>query len=65
MTLGEFPSVTVERARERVRANKALLAEGLDPTEERERKSQVPTFAEFVAVTFLPRALREIGRAHV
>lgn len=59
MTLGEFPAVSVEKARERVRANKALLAEDCNPLEERERKASVPSLADFVANDFLPWARQE------
>ena len=59
MTLGEFPAVTVDKARERVRRNKALLADDLDPLEERERRRQAITFAEFVENHFIPYARKE------
>jgi integrase len=59
MTLGEYPAVSVEKARERVRANKALLAEDLDPLEERDRQRAAITFAEFVEEHYLPFAHKE------
>ena len=59
MTLGEFPAVNVEKARERVRANKALLAEDIDPLNERQRQREAVTFAEFAEQDYLPFAAKE------
>lgn len=59
MTLGEFPAVSVEKARERVRANKGLLAEDINPLEARERIRQSPTLQQFVEEIFLPKAIKE------
>lgn len=56
MTLGEFPAVNVERARERVRENKALLAEDIDPKEERQARRDAITFEEFAKQHYLPFA---------
>lgn len=66
MTLGEFPGVSLDRARERVRLNKGLLSEDVNPLEEREKIRQAPTFEQFVEDTYLPfaqterRSLRDI-----
>lgn len=54
--LGEFPSVTLAQARQMVHENKNLLARDLDPTDERNRRRNVPTLAEFAAEEYLPYA---------
>lgn len=60
LTIGEYPAVNVELARQMVRNNKALLAQGLDPKEERTRAKQVITFGEFVNDHYLPYARKEL-----
>lgn len=59
MTLGEFPAVNLDKARERVRANKAMLAEDIDPKEERQQQRDASTFAEFTEDHYLPFAKKE------
>ncbi len=56
MTLGEFPAVNVDRARERVRDNKALLAEDTDPQKERQERREAISFSEFADEHYLPFA---------
>ena len=56
ITLGPYPGVTVERARERVRENKALLAEDIDPREERQAKRDAIDFEAFATEHFRPHA---------
>jgi integrase len=56
MTLGTFPAVSIDRARERVRENKALMAEDIDPREERQAKRDVIDFKTFTENHFLPHA---------
>lgn len=63
MTLGEFPAVNVERARERVRENKSLLAEDIDPLEERQARRDAIDFATFATEHFLPHA-KETTRSY-
>lgn len=59
MTLGEFPAVNLEKARERVRANKAMLAEDLDPLEARQQQREAVTFKEFVEQDYQSFAKKE------
>ncbi len=55
--IGEFPAVTVELAREITNANKALLAQGLDPAQERVKQSEKLTFKQFAEQIYLPDAM--------
>lgn len=54
--LGEYPSLTLNQARQMVNDNKNLLARDLDPAEERNRRRSVPTLSEFAEQTYLPNA---------
>lgn len=59
LTLGEFPAVCVEEARRRVRENKVLLSQDLNPKDERNHLREALTFEEFVMVHYVPFASRE------
>lgn len=59
-TLGEYPAVNLEMARERVRENKRLLAQDIDPKEERSRARQVLTFEEFCVEQYMPYAKKQL-----
>lgn len=56
LSLGEFPHVTVQDARKRVSANKALLARDIDPSEERQQKRNDLSFEEFAREFYIPHA---------
>jgi len=56
MTLGTYPAVSIDRARERVRENKSLLAEDIDPREVRQAKRDVIDFKTFTENHFLSHA---------
>lgn len=58
MSLGEFPAVNLERARERVRENKAKLAEGVNPLVEIPVDEAI-TLGRFVETSFIPYAKKE------
>ncbi len=59
-TLGEYPAVNLEMARERVRENKRLLAQDIDPKEERSRARQALTFEEFCVEQYMPYAKKQL-----
>lgn len=54
LCLGEFPAVKVELARELANNNKALIAQGFSPVQEREKKLNKPTFQQFAEQIYLP-----------
>jgi integrase len=56
LSLGEFPAVSLQEARQRVAENKALLARGKDLSEERGRDRSESTFAEFATKRYLLHA---------
>jgi len=56
LKLGEHPSLTVIQARQMANDNKNLLAQGLDPAGEKNKRRRVPTFLEFAVQTYLPQA---------
>lgn len=58
MSLGEFPAVNLERARERVRENKAKLAEGVNPLAVTPPDEAI-TLGRFVETSFIPYAKKE------
>ena len=55
--IGEFPAVNVELARKIADANKALLAQGLDPAQERTKQFERLTFQQFAEQIYLPDAI--------
>lgn len=54
LKIGEFPAVNVELARKIANANKALLAEGLDPAQQRKQQVEKLTFRQFAEQIYLP-----------
>lgn len=56
LKLGEYPSVSVQDARLMVHEHKNMLARDLDPADERNKRREVPTLAEFAVDTYLPYA---------
>lgn len=59
ITIGPFPAVSPEKAREIIRGFKAMIAEGLDPREEREKIQTAPTLEEYAMKNYLPFARKE------
>ena len=57
MSLGEFPAVSVQDARQRVAENKALLARDKDPVAERDKVRTELTFEQFATGHYLPHAM--------
>lgn len=58
MSLGEFPHVTIQDARSRVSEYKSLLARDIDPSEQREQKTNDWTFRKFAEELYLPHAIQ-------
>lgn len=56
ISLGEFPAVSVQNARQRVAEHKALLARDKDPAVERGKARADLTFEEFAIQHYLPHA---------
>jgi len=56
LTIGEFPYVTVQDARQRVSENESLLARDIDPSDDRAQKTNDLTFSVFVADFYIPHA---------
>jgi hypothetical protein len=56
LTIGEFPYVSVQDARQRTSEHKSLLSRQIDPSDEREQKSNDWTFKKFVKELYLPHA---------
>lgn len=54
LSLGEFPAVSVQEARERVSEHKTLLARDKDPAEARGKVRNDLTFADFAESHYLP-----------
>lgn len=52
--IGSFPAVNVKLAHEIFNKNLALLAQGLDPVQERDKKSDEMTFKDFAENIYLP-----------
>lgn len=50
LTLGEFPHVTVQDARQKVSAQKTLLAKSIDPAEEKAQVRNDLTLKEFTRI---------------
>ena len=60
LSIGEFPHVTVQEARQLVSEHKSLLAKRIDPADERFRKLDDPTFKKFCN-NFLARTFQNKG----
>ena len=56
MRLGEWPGMTLQEARDRARECRNMLYHGIDPATEKEKRSSVMTFAEFIEQDYLPFA---------
>jgi len=56
LSLGEFPAVSVQDARQRVAEHKALLARDKDPAAERGKVRADLTFAEYAEQYYMPHA---------
>jgi integrase len=62
--LGNYPSVTLSQAREKARANKALVAEGKDPRHLKVKKAKVLTFAECADAVIAMKAAELSNEKH-
>jgi integrase len=58
LSLGEYPHVSIQDARQRVSEHKALLARQIDPSEQREQKTNDWTFRKFAKELYMPHALQ-------
>src|SRR5210317_2164846 len=58
LTIGEFPHVTIQDARQRVSEHKALLAKQIDPSDERAQKTNDLTFTRFCEDFYMPHAMQ-------
>jgi integrase len=56
ISIGEFPAVTVQQARQRAYEYKNQLSNGLDPLIERNKQSNDLTFKEFAKKEYVPHA---------
>jgi integrase len=56
LTIGEFPHVTIQDARQRVSEHKSLLARQIDPSDERAQKTNDLTFSKFCEDFYVPHA---------
>ncbi len=58
LTIGEFPYVTVQDARQKVHEHKSLLARDIDPRGQREQRTNNWTFRKFCNELYLPHAIQ-------
>lgn len=56
LSVGEFPAISVQEARQIVCSHKALMARGKDPSEEKSKLRADMTFAEFAEKHYMPHA---------
>ncbi len=56
LSLGEYPHVSIQDARQRVSEHKALLARDIDPGDERAQKRNDITFSAFAKDFYIPHA---------
>ncbi len=56
LTIGEFPYVSLQDARQRVHEHKSLLARDIDPSDERSKKKNDLTFSKFCEDFYIPHA---------
>lgn len=56
MTLGEFPHVSLQEARQRVSEHKTVLARDIDPADERAQKRDDMPLSVFIKEFYLPHA---------
>ena len=59
VTLGEFPALSLEQARKRVQSNKLLIVDSVSPKDERVKRIEGLTFAEFVTDDYATFAKNE------
>lgn len=57
MTLGEFPHVSLQEARQRVSEHKTVLARDIDPADERAQKRDDMPLSVFIKEFYLPHAI--------
>ena len=58
LSIGEHPHVTIQDARQRVSEHKSLLSRQIDPSEQREQKTNDWTFRKFSKELYMPHALQ-------
>ena len=58
LTIGEFPYVTVQDAPQRVSEHKSLLAKDIDPSDQRDQKTNDWTFRKFSKELYMPHAIQ-------
>jgi len=58
LTIGEFPYVSIQDARRKVHEHKSLLAKDIDPSDQREQRSNDWTFRKFANELYLPHAVQ-------
>ena len=58
LTIGEFPYVSLQNARQKVHEHKSLLARDIDPIDQRETKTNDWTFRKFSKELYLPHAIQ-------
>ena len=56
MSLGFFPALKTSDARELALKNARLILQGIDPLEEKNKISNIPTLADFFYSHYLPNA---------
>ena len=61
--LGEFGPFTVQDGRNFVNENKRLIAQGIDPLEERQKASKVLSFQEFFESEYMPNYARKVKKS--
>ncbi len=58
LSLGEFPHVTIQEARQRVSEHKSLLSRQIDPSDQREQRTNDWTFRKFSKELYMPHAIQ-------
>ncbi|MBE0575240.1 MAG: tyrosine-type recombinase/integrase [Desulfuromonadales bacterium] len=58
LSLGEYPYVSIQDARQMVHEHKSLLARQIDPCDQREHKTNDWTFRKFSKELYMPHALQ-------
>ncbi|MEJ2491113.1 MAG: tyrosine-type recombinase/integrase [Desulfuromonadales bacterium] len=56
LTIGEFPYVSLQDARQKVHEHKSLLARDIDPSDQRQQKTHDLTFKKFTEEFYVPHA---------
>jgi hypothetical protein len=56
LSIGEFPLLSIQDARQKVHEHRSLLARDIDPSDERAQKSNDLTFSKFCEDFYLPHA---------